>query len=83
MRVPGSRRHARNWRGWDGEISFDSIEGDLRLTAKHDGHVRITFELREFAGATPWTAKGDILNPGDELTAAAESLRGLLAGTKP
>ena len=74
---------ASNWRGWDGEKTFDSIEGDLTLTAKHDGHVRIAFELREYAGATPWTAKGDLtLDPGEELTAAAQSLRDLLAGTK-
>ena len=75
---------AHNWRGWHGEKTFDSIEGDLRLTAKHDGHVRIAFELREFAGATPWRAQGELaLDPGEELTAAAESLRDLLAGTKP
>ncbi|MFJ4029345.1 DUF6228 family protein [Paenarthrobacter sp. NPDC089989] len=75
---------ARNWRGWDGEISFASIEGDLRLTAKHEGHVRIAFELEEFAGPTPWRAQGELaLDPGEELKTAAESLRNLLTSIKP
>ncbi|MFH5879344.1 DUF6228 family protein [Arthrobacter sp. NA-172] len=68
-----------NWRGWDGEKSFDSIEGDFRLAAKHDGHIRLAFELRESGRSTPWTANGELtLDPGEELTAAAESLREML-----
>ncbi|MFJ4268678.1 DUF6228 family protein [Paenarthrobacter nicotinovorans] len=74
---------ASNWRGWDGEKNFDSIEGDFRLAAKHDGHIRLALELRESDRSTPWTANGELtLDPGEELTAAAESLRDLLAGTR-
>ena len=74
---------ALNWRGWDGDKNFDSLEGDFRLSAKHDGHVRVTFELREFDRPTPWTATGELtLDPGEELAAAAESLRDLLAVSK-
>ncbi|MEV4951834.1 DUF6228 family protein [Paenarthrobacter nitroguajacolicus] len=69
----------RHWRGWDGDKNFDSLEQDFRLTAKHDGHVRITFEIEDFDPPNPWTAKGVItLDPGEELTAAVESLRALL-----
>jgi len=74
---------ALNWRGWDGDKTFDSLEGDFRLSAKHDGHVRVTFELRDSDCPTPWTATGELsLDPGEELAAAAESLRGLLAISK-
>ena len=71
---------AVNWRGWDGNKNFDSLEGDFRLSAKHDGHVRLSFELGEFDRPTPWAAKGELtLDPGEELTEAVEALRRLLA----
>jgi Family of unknown function (DUF6228) len=71
---------ALNWRGWDGDKKFDSLEGDFRLSAKHDGHVRLSFELEDFDRPAPWAAKGEVtLDPGEELTAALESLRDLLA----
>ncbi|WP_144660124.1 DUF6228 family protein [Paenarthrobacter nicotinovorans] len=69
----------RDWRGWDGDKSFDSLERDFRLSAKHDGHVRVTFEIENFDRPDPWTAMGVVnLDPGEELTAAVESLRALL-----
>jgi hypothetical protein len=74
---------ALNWRGWDGGKNFDSLEGDFRLSAKHDGHVRVAFELGNFDRPTPWAAKGELtLDPGEELTAAAEALRELLSAPK-
>ncbi|KUM34892.1 hypothetical protein AR689_12405 [Arthrobacter sp. EpRS71] len=75
---------ASNWRGWDGDKNFDSIEGDFRLAAKHDGHIHLALELRESGRSTPWTAMGElILDPGEELTAAAESLREMLVAQSP
>ncbi|MET4539524.1 hypothetical protein ABIE37_001296 [Arthrobacter bambusae] len=69
---------ANNWRGWNGDKTFDSLEGDFRLSAKHDGHVRVSFELEETYPPNPWAAKGQIvLDPGEELTAAVEALRAL------
>jgi hypothetical protein len=74
---------ALNWRGWDGNKNFDALEGDFRLSAKHDGHVRLFFELEESERATPWEAKGELtLDPGEELTEAVEALRNLLAPRK-
>lgn len=32
---------ARDWRGWDGERSYSSLEGELDITARHDGLGRI------------------------------------------
>ena len=74
---------AVNWRGWDGNKNFDSLEGDFRLSAKHDGHVRLSFELEQFERSTTWAAKGELtLDPGGELTAAVDALRDLLATRK-
>ncbi|MBO9704702.1 MAG: hypothetical protein J7474_04200 [Arthrobacter sp.] len=74
---------ALRWRGWDGEMIFLSTEGDFRLVAKHDGHIRIAFELNGFDRATPWTAAGQLtVDPGEELGAAVQSLRELLAAPK-
>lgn len=70
-----------NWRGWDGDKTFDALEGDFRLSAKHDGHVRVSFELEDSTPPNPWAAKGKIvLDPGEELTAAVEALRALVSG---
>jgi hypothetical protein len=40
---------AKHWRGWDGEKTWESLEGDLVLSASHDGlgHVKLTVELRD------------------------------------
>lgn len=40
---------AEHWVGWPGEKSWESVEGDLSLTASHDrlGHVTLVVELRE------------------------------------
>ena len=74
---------ALNWRGWDGDKTFDSLEGDFQLSARHDGHVRLSFELEHFERPTTWAAKGELtLDPGEELTAAVEALRDLLATRK-
>jgi hypothetical protein len=41
---------AMNWRGWDGEKCWESVEGELKLTCTHTnkplGHVILIVELR-------------------------------------
>ena len=60
---------ARKWRGWDGELSADSIEGQLRIRATCDslGHVTFVVELEPVAA---WRAIA-------ELTVVAGSLERL------
>ena len=38
---------ASDWRGWQGERSYESLDHDLRLAAAHDGHVQLAVRLRE------------------------------------
>ena len=41
------RGMADSWRGWSGERSFASLEGDLDITAVHTGrHVALSVRLR-------------------------------------
>jgi hypothetical protein len=67
---------AVNWRGWQGERRYRSLEGDLTVTAKHDGHVRLSVELSKNLG---WRVQADfMLDPGEQMTRAATELRELL-----
>jgi hypothetical protein len=71
---------AADWRGWQGERTYESLEHDLRLTAIHDGHVRLLVQLPETAGLDEWSATGVVqLDPGEEMTRAAEDVAALLS----
>ena len=66
---------ARDWRGWEGEKDWQSVEGDLALRATHDrlGQVCVTVALRSY-DAPVWRAEGDLaVDPGslDQLAAGA------------
>lgn len=72
-----------HWRGWDGETRYASLEGDFQLAARHDGHIRLSFELNDFLGSIPWKAAGKLtLDPGEELSTAVEALRQLLTAPR-
>jgi Family of unknown function (DUF6228) len=74
---------AADWRGWPGERSYESLEHELRLTARHDGHVRIAVELRQSSLPDGWSASGVvIIDPGEELTSAAEEVTELLSSPR-
>jgi hypothetical protein len=52
---PGPFRSlANDWRGWDGERSYSSLEGQLHLNCRHDGkglvEIRVTFRSPEPPG---------------------------------
>ena len=69
---------ASGWRGWQGEKAYESLEHDLRLTAVHDGHVRLTVQLEQ-TWPDGWSASAVLqLDPGEEMTAAAEGVAALL-----
>ena len=72
-------RLAEDWRGWTGERTFTSLEGDLALTATHDGHVQLRVTLRQSAIPDGWTAEAHIrLDPGEQLSRAVADLRQVL-----
>ena len=71
---------AADWRGWDGERTYESIGHDLRLTATHDGYVRLAVQLWQESGPQGWSAAAVIsLEPGEEMTRVAEDVAALLS----
>ena len=71
---------ASDWRGWQGERAYESLEHDLRVTATHDGHIRLVVQLRETSVPDGWSATGVVqLDPGEEMTRAAQDVAALLA----
>jgi Family of unknown function (DUF6228) len=56
------RRMADDWRGWDGEREWASIEGLFELTATHDGlgHVSLRVRLRSGLYDEGWNVGGVI-----------------------
>jgi hypothetical protein len=71
---------AADWRGWPGERTYESLEHELRLTATHDGHLRIAVHLRQSSLPDGWSASAAFrVDPGEEMTQAAESVTALLS----
>jgi hypothetical protein len=71
---------AADWRGWQGQRTYEPLDHDLRLTAMHVRHVHLLVELQETAGLKVWSATGVVqLDPGEEMTRAAEDVAALLS----
>lgn len=68
------------WRGWEGERVFESIEGDLRLTASHFGsRVSVVVVLWESTNPLGWRVEAELeIEPGEQLSRTADELSELL-----
>ena len=72
---------ATAWRGWEGPREWYSLEGELAVTAVHDGHVRMATHLATGWGERGWTLKADVvIDPGEDLTNAAAEVHALIHG---
>ena len=65
---------------------WESIEGDLRIEARHQyGHVQLRVTLRRARadwGNEGWSATGDLtIEPGEQLTEVAQDVRRLSDGS--
>jgi hypothetical protein len=72
---------ANNWRGWVGEKSYWSLEGELKLYATNNGvgPVRLTAHLRAPNYPIGWELTAPIgTDPGTQMEDAASSTRELL-----
>ena len=67
------RRLADDWRGWAGERTWSSLEGDFDIAATHDGlgHVALRVGLRSGPYAEDWLATGTIWLDAGQLEAVA------------
>jgi uncharacterized protein DUF6228 len=76
---------AEDWRGWDGVRTWESLEGDLRIDARHEyGHVHLGVTVRAPGpgwGDNGWSATADLrLDPGEQLLQVTANLADLARG---
>jgi hypothetical protein len=66
---------AAQWRGWQGERTWEAYEGGLRIALTHDGvgHVNASVRLRE-ANASTWSVHAQIPLDAGQLDRAAQEL---------
>ena len=70
-----------NWRGWTGTRQWESLEGQLRIAATHDGHVRLRVTIRA-EHPNDWRATGTVtIDAGEQLSRAARDLRAMASGS--
>ncbi|MEV8183770.1 DUF6228 family protein [Specibacter sp. NPDC078692] len=63
------------WRGWTGSKNYESLEGDLRISARHDGHVSLDFEISQTSVPRGWSLAGVLLlDPGEEISNVAQEI---------
>ena len=68
---------SKNWRGWQGEKSHESLEHQLQIvaTADHLGHIRLRITLRGDMSGSDWLAIDSISLEAGQLGQIATSAR--------
>lgn len=68
---------ASNWRGWDGQLKWTSLEGEFELSCSHDriGHVATTAKLESNSVGQGWTAEIRFELSAGELEKIANELK--------
>lgn len=72
----------QDWRGWSGERIFETVEGEMRIAASHDGsgHVVLTVELAESLDPGGWRVLVKVpVEAGEALSRFASDLQQLAA----
>lgn len=73
---------AENWRGWNGEQTWNSVEDDLSLAATHDGlgHVLLWVTLGTVVAPEQktWLVRAPIEFEAGDLDRVAAAIRGLI-----
>lgn len=78
------RSMEKSWRGWRGTRNWESLEGELRLTATHRGGViQLRVAIRRLGldqGSDGWIVEGDVMiEPGEQLTRIAGEIAAFAA----
>ena len=65
------------WHGWEGEKAYESLEGQLRLSATRDsvGHVYLGVALRDGMGGAEYTAGAKLVIDAGQLDGIAEGVK--------
>jgi hypothetical protein len=73
---------AREWRGWSGTKGWDSLEGEIKLAATHDGLGHIALEVEMGPPSEEWRARGTIMLEAGALDLPARRLTRFLAASR-
>jgi Family of unknown function (DUF6228) len=67
---------AANWKGWQGQYAWESLEGELCLRCTQDraGHVSIRVELRSGPTERDWVVETTIVTEAGQLDGLAEGV---------
>ena len=72
------REMADEWKGWDGERRWASLEGHIELSAIHDRVVILRFEMSPQFDHYPWRLSGAVeIEPGEQLSSIATGMDAL------
>jgi hypothetical protein len=65
---------AENWRGWPGELQWESLEHELRLVATNDrrGHIAIRIQLRSGFRDYDWSVAATVMVDAGQLEGLAK-----------
>jgi len=76
------RDMAERWRGWDGELVWGSLEGELTLRCTQDraGHVSIGVELTSVPYTCGWSIRATIMAEAGQLEDIARRAEAFFGG---
>ena len=57
------KKMSENWKGWKGELTWASLEGEFEIAATSDslGHTTLSLTFREHDGPMPWSTSVDFV----------------------
>ncbi len=73
---------AQNWRGWEGDKHWHSVESDLDLKCTSDrlGHITIAVTLRSGPYVEDWSVSAPVFLDAGSLDIIAQEMKAFLAG---
>ena len=73
---------AQEWKGWDGEKNWSSLEGEFSVSCSADkkGHVHLRLKFKQHEGREPWAAEPSLNLEAGMLEGVARNVRRFFRG---
>ena len=71
---------AKDWKGWNGNRDWETIEGEFKISCSHDGlgHIRMSVEIQQdFGSDEPWKLKAGLIVDAMQLDQIAKDAKNL------
>ena len=68
----------KNWKGWNGEEKWSSVEGEFSIACTHDklGHITLSIEMhQDFGSLEPWRLKASLVVDAGQLDVISKDAR--------